>query len=276
MKWLPTSVRFGVALTILLSVLPAKSQSRNWWDDDIWRQPERGFNWYPPDPPKPAASAASRPTPKPSAQPAANIKDLDSIAKVRAELARLRDVAILKPTSENLLAYLEANQYVMDKSAYFADMWRRVVWANPSVDYNARFPAATFAQTAIKEERDRTTDELLALLAKTHGLLFFFRSDCQYCHIQAPVLRMLADRYGVEVLPISMDGGPMPGLPTAKPDNGISRVVTQGQGIDTVPSLFLVSRDQREVIALGAGVLAMDEIVERVRVLLSTKPGQSY
>jgi hypothetical protein len=40
--------------------------------------------------------------------------------------------------------------------------------------------------------------------------------------------------------------------------------------------MYLISRDQKQVIPLGAGVLAMDEIVERIRVLYSTKPGDDY
>jgi conjugal transfer pilus assembly protein TraF len=40
--------------------------------------------------------------------------------------------------------------------------------------------------------------------------------------------------------------------------------------------MFLVSRDQKQVVPLGSGVLALDEIVERARVLTTTKVGQSF
>jgi hypothetical protein len=62
-------------------------------------------------------------------------------------------------------------------------------------------------------------------------------------------------------------------FPTARPDNGISRFVTNGEGIRTVPALFLVSNVDKSVTPVGAGALAGDEIVERIRVLTTTKPG---
>ena len=53
-------------------------------------------------------------------------------------------------------------------------------------------------------------------------------------------------------------------------------VLSRGRGIDTVPAMFLVSRDKKEIVPLGAGVLAMDEMVERIRVLYATKPGDDF
>jgi hypothetical protein len=38
----------------------------------------------------------------------------------------------------------------------------------------------------------------------------------------------------------------------------------------------LVSRDQKQVLQLGSGVLAMDEIVERARVLTTTQVGEAF
>jgi conjugal transfer pilus assembly protein TraF len=116
----------------------------------------------------------------------------------------------------------------------------------------------------------------MASLAKTHGVLFFYRSDCEFCKLQAPIMQMLNQRYGIEVLAVSVDGGGIREFPNAKLDNGISLVVTQGRGVQTVPALFLVSRDQKQVLQLGSGVLAMDEIIERARVLTTTQVGEAF
>jgi len=59
---------------------------------------------------------------------------------------RRRDVDIMKPTPENMLEWQRAQKFVLDKSSMFADMQRRVLWANPEVDYNTVSPAANFAQ----------------------------------------------------------------------------------------------------------------------------------
>lgn len=238
-----------------------------WWGDTPWKNPERGFNWYPPDaPPK---KAARKPEPRP-------IKDMKTMPELQAELARLKDLAIMQPTRDNVRNYLEAQTYVMDKSALFADVARRVVWATPSVDYNNRSPTATFAQLARKDQRSGEQAQTLAELSRDYGLMFFFRSDCPYCHQQAPVLKLLEQQYGMPVLGVSMDGGGLPQFPDARRDNGISMSVSQGQGITTVPALYLVHRESRQAVPIGTGALAIDEIVERVRVLTRTQPGQEF
>ena len=87
---------------------------------------------------------------------------------------------------------------------------------------------------------------------------------------------MLNKNYGIEVLPVSLDGRGIREFPQFKPDNGISQVLSRGRGIETVPAMYLVSRDQKQIIPFGTGVLAMDEIVERIRVLYATKPGDDF
>lgn len=265
-------------ISALTVIKPACAQS-SWWEEDIWANPERGFNWYPPDevpaPKDPKAKAAAAPKAKPAAKPK-NIREMQSVDDIHAEWKRLRDQAILQPTEKNIYAYLDANQWVQDRAQYFQDMWRRVTWKNPDVDYNNRNPNANFAQAAMKDIKFDKTNQIMSDLSKTHGIVFFFKSDCEFCHIQAPILKMMQSRYGIEVLAISMDRGGMKEFPHAKPDNGISMFVSQGRGIDVFPAVYLVSKDKKEVVPLGSGVLAMEEIVERIAVLTSTQPGQDF
>jgi conjugal transfer pilus assembly protein TraF len=244
---------------------------KGWWDGSPWEDPERGFNWYPPDAPPPKKKAEKKPEP-----PKKSIRDMKTLAELQAELNRLREVAIMNPTQANVRAYLEAQAYVLDKSALFADVARRVVWATPQVDYNNRSPVATYAQLSKKDNRTAEQARTLADLARDYGIMFFFRSDCPYCHQQAMVLRILEQQYGMPVLGVSMDGGVLPQFPDARKDNGISMVVTGGEGVQTVPALFLVHRETRQAIPIGTGAMAMDEIVERIRVLTRTQPGQEF
>jgi conjugal transfer pilus assembly protein TraF len=245
----------------------APASPGNWWQDTPWHDSDRGFNWYPPDHPKKAAHATP-PRPK--------IQDMKSMADIKKELDRLKDLAVLQPTPANVHNFLVAQNFVMNKSSTFADVARRVVWQNPDVDYNTRSPTANYALLTKKDMRQAQQHQALSELSRDYGLMFFFRSDCPYCHQQAPVLKLLQNQYGLPVLAVSMDGGGMPGFPDARPDNGISMQASGGRGVDTVPALYLVNRETHESIPIGSGILAMDEIVERIRVLTQTKPGQEF
>lgn len=266
-----TSALFAQTLSRTPDAAEAKPEAAApavpWWEQDIWKDPERGFHYYP---------ELRRPRQKPEDQPKEpaarkSLKDITDLDELKAERERRLKAAVMNPSTENMVAYLEANTLVLQKSAMFADVWRRTVWTHPQFDFNARNPTANFAQVELRQARLMEREGTARDLAADHGLLFFYRSDCPYCKLQAPVLRTLSERYGIEVLPVSLDGGPLEGWPEAKPDNGISRVVSQGRGIEAVPALYLVSRDARQALLLGSGVLAMDEIVERMHVL--TKVG---
>jgi hypothetical protein len=106
----------------------------HWWERSIWGDPERTYQWYPPDPQPPAPQPATA-KPKPL-----DIRAMNSVRAIREELDRLKDVAVMTPTPENVRRFLDAQQFVMEKGAVFADVARRVVWASPDLDYSLRRP----------------------------------------------------------------------------------------------------------------------------------------
>lgn len=243
----------------------------SWWEGSPWRNDERGFHWYP-DPNQPKEEQEA----EPSAPPPPSYKEMKTLEEVRKEIERLKNIAILDPTEENVLTWLEANNWVMDKSSVFADTARRVTWANPQVDYNNRQTTVNTSLSDYRANRRTDVEKNLADLSVDHGIFFFYRSDCRFCHQQAPILQLLKAKYGMNVMAISMDGGPIPNFPDAKPDNGISMVVSNGQGITTVPAIYLVKRDTREAVPIGTGVLAAEEIADRIWILTQTKPGDEF
>lgn len=241
-----------------------------WWEQSIWNDPGRTYQWYPPDPlPKDVEK------PQPAKPKPLEIRDLKTVKAIREELERLKDVAVMTPTPDNVQRFLDAQQVVMDKSAVFADVARRVVWATPGLDYGLRRPTNNAAIQTWKTQRQGDEQSAIAAAMRTHGLYFFMRGDCPYCHQLGPVLKYLESDYGLEVFPISLDGAGVPGYPTPRPDNGIARLL----GMSTVPALYLMPRNPVAgdvPIPIGQGMLSADEIVNRIYVLTQTQPGQAF
>jgi conjugal transfer pilus assembly protein TraF len=251
------------------SLAQADPQVKNWWLDTPRNDPERGYYWYPPDRPpeqKPEDQKQEKPT----------IYDMTEMADLKKELERLKDIAIMNPTEKNVLIFLQAQNFVYDKASLFADVSRRVIWANPDVNYNAKAPTVNFARARYDERQQAEREQTLRDLRDTHAILYFARSDCAYCADQSPILKGFSQNYGMRVLAVSLDGRPLHFFPDAKPDNGISMIASGGSGITTVPAIFLIDRRNQNIMPLGVGVIAGDELAERIRVLIHTQPGQEF
>ena len=230
---------------------------------------ERGWFWreeiIDPVQPKPEKKVE-----RASALPRVAIKEPQplSVAWLRKNLEKYRDQAIDAPSPENVAAYFYLQRVMMDKAHRFTDVAHEVVISDPRLDENVRRPISSFAVQAANREASRTSQDSLSLIAKSTGILFFFRSDCTYCHLQAPLLKVLEDRYGFKVYPVSLDGLPMPGglYPEFHHDQGQAAQL----GVQATPSLFLLNPPGK-VLPLSQGILSLDDLTNRILTVAHTE-----
>ncbi|OJA80688.1 conjugal transfer protein TraF [Burkholderia ubonensis] len=233
------------------------------------------FNWYC-DLKKPAPEQAEAPPPASEPQPAPGERiELPVVAEYW--LRRYSDViprpyVVVDGTPDHIRDYLQLWQMTQEKGAVFADNWRRVVWQDPALDYTLTRPANNAAIKVYDAKRDADEESQLRALAKDHGLIFFFRSDCPYCHAMAPVMRMLADKYGIDVLGVTVDGRGIDEFP--HPADGRSKAAAWG--VERVPALFIGSKQTGDHAPIGFGAMSLSEIVNRIFVLTGTKAGDNF
>ena len=238
--------------------------------DSYWQRQKDGWFWYR-DPPAPAKKPEAVPPPARALSPKDQaLADFEAMQKA---LEELKKVAIMAPSDANLKAYMRFQQRVMARSSVFADTWQRAVWTDPTLDYATQGrPTTNFGLDVYDREQQRTEQTTVASLAQTHGLFFFFRSDCPYCHRFAPVLKRFSEATGMAVFPVSLDGGGLPEYPQAAADNGIAARLN----VTTVPALYLATPAEKDIQPIGFGVLAESEILDRIHVLTRTKPGERF
>ncbi|WP_175709104.1 conjugal transfer protein TraF [Burkholderia ambifaria] len=231
-------------------------------------------NWYCDETEQAQAPApAPASVPPPSAEPERiEIPDIRTAEQMRKELARRLDLATMEPTDDHIRDYLQLWQITQQKGSTFADTWRRVVWQDPALDYTLTRPANNSAIKVFDAQRDQDQETQLRALAKDHGLIFFFRSDCPYCHAMAPAVKMLADKYGIDVLGVSVDGRGIEEFP--HPADGRAQAVAWG--VERVPALFIGSKQTGDHAAIGFGAMSVSEIINRLFVLTGTQPGQTF
>ena len=233
-----------------------------------WADRERGWFWYQlplerkqPKPPSPPTVASHTEAARP-----AEMIEFEALQK---RVEELRNIAIIRPTERNIRNYLAVQAEVIDKASLFADVAQRVIWANPEFDYTVTGRPVNAKALEVYDRAAIDAREGTAIaLAKDHALFFFFRSDCPYCHQFGPYLREFEAKFGLTVVPISVDGGPLlPAFPNPKIDNGIARTLD----VREVPALFLVEPASGRIVPIGYGVLSESELLERLQVV--SQPG---
>ena len=90
----------------------------------------------------------------------------------------------------------------------------------------------------------------------------------------APLLRAFAARHGLDVLAVSLTGEALEGWPEAVPDRG--RAARLGLGKAPVPALVLFDTRTKRAMPVGFGVMAEDQMAERIFALTALEPGHDY
>jgi hypothetical protein len=111
-----------------------------------------------------------------------------------------------------------------------------------------------------------------------YAIIYFGRDTCKASRQQAIILKEVESKFGLPILPVTLDGSVLHLYPDTKPDNGFSIMVSGGQGITRTPTLYLLVRDMNRAFPLSDALLKRDEIVSRINkfvaVLKATQQSQ--
>ena len=196
------------------------------------------------------------------------------IRELRHALEEARAKAVLEPSTENVAAYLHLQRDTLQRAAAFSDAFRRTVWATPALDYTLKRPVGALAKRLWSDERREARAAALAGLNERYGLIYLGHAGCTACEVFGPLLRAFSLRFRLDVLAVSMTGEPLEAWPEAVPDNG--RAARLGLGQAPVPALVLFDSETQRVIPVGFGVLAEDQMAERIFALTALEPGNDY
>ena len=256
----------GTALCVpLLLVLSSPAGAGEW---HAWCGEDLGWHFY--------CDRDDAPDEAPSMVPpeVAPSSAHERILEMRRELEEARATAILDPSPAHVSAYLRLQREALQRSAAFSDSFRRVVWATPDLDYTLRRPVGALAKQLWSDERRTARDTALAKLGERYGLIYLGDPACAGCRVFGPLLRAFALRHRIDVLAVSMTGEALEGWPEAVPDDG--RAQRLGLAGSPLPAVVLFDAATQAVLPVGFGVLAEDQLAERIFVLTSLEAGHDY
>lgn len=263
--------------------------------DSVWQCDTKKTNWYCDEERKKQVTTASqaKPVQTPNSTPVTNaspafasaqtevaqspkkkvtsLSQVETIEDLRQLLKDKEDLAVMHPTEENIKEYLEVWKVSQEKASFFADQWQRVVWKNPHLDYSINHPTTAMGLSVANQQQQQARSDTMQALAQKHGIIFFFRSDCPYCHAVSRVLKVMEGQYGMDVIAASLDGGALPEYPNFKD----GRNLAQKWQIQVVPALFIANKQTSEHAPIGFGAMTLEEIVDRIYAL-TTPTGSSF
>lgn len=242
---------FNLVIAILLLNIASISQADNYYDKHA-----EGWHWYV-DPPQ------ENPAEEKAVDPRIQMK------AVREALQHALDQAILHPTPEHVKQYITLQNQMSDRASEFAQTWKNVLLYNPELDFTLTHPTNQVASQVYRDEQNKAQDEAIRTLAKTSGLFFFYRSNCPYCQRFAPVVKAFSQRYGIAVIPITLDGVALPEFPNSRIDQGqAARFHAK-----VVPALFTVNPYTQQAVPVSYGLTSEAELRNRILQIAQSFPG---
>lgn len=227
----------------------------------FWLDYRRGWHWY--EDPEPEPAQKTLPTPKPAkpAEPDERPPELVQFEQLQKRVEEYRNIAIMNPSEDNVRRYMRLEASIVRRASHFADVAQRVAWATPELDMTLEGrPVNAQAIAVFDRQQAEQRSTTVADLGQTHVLFFFFRSDCPYCHAFAPTLAAFQKRHGLQVVPVSVDGGAIAGFDQFRRDNGIAKTLQVSQ----VPAVFLAEPFSGKITPIGYGVLSEAQLLERI------------
>lgn len=212
-----------------------------------------GWAWYEEEEqPQQAEEIAIEEEPKASA-----LEQID-IAKKRLE--SLFAEALINPSQENLVNYMEAQKEWIGKAADFSNRWGKALLSRPDLDPTATTFATTHygrqLQKAIEQE-EKT--KLIQAVAQEYGLFFFYEGQNKTSQAFAQVVKAFADKYHWTVIGISTDGTPLPEIPSEAESS-----LAEKFGINIFPALLAFEAQTQKAVPLAFGLKSLDQIENNI------------
>ena len=277
-----------VFVSVLALVLSSVGGAHGATEEDYWHDKERGWFWYEPEPvekeEKPEKTAKPEKKkeekvetvelePKPKPKPSTESKSKPEKEKpltaqwLRENIQKYRDKAWNDPTPDNVAAFMAMQQYMLDRSAELAAVTKQVTVANPQLDASSYRPVTGGGRLDLRVKASQQREELLDQVSDKAGLWFFYRGSTPYSAKMAKVAENMQRKHGFTVLPISLDGQPLP--QKWEEAIGPSRI-DQGQAeklsVSVEPAFVLMGKDG-SYNQVGQGMLAIPDLENRTLIV---------
>ena len=221
--------------------------------NDYWKKSKEGWFWYhDPIPPEEKVQETEEQTPDTHPPPPAyTVQELMDLHPddFQEHYNAVLKYAVYKATPENAEKFMEVQDVARRKALRFSKVASYVVQQQPRFSVLKDYPQSSPGKIARLQMQNQEIQTTIANAKGDHALLYFRMPGCKFCVAQDGILSIWQQRYGWPVKPINT---------TERPD------LAAFFGIETTPTLLLITRRKRDAIPVGVGVTSLNRIEQAV------------
>jgi conjugal transfer pilus assembly protein TraF len=161
---------------------------------------------------------------------------------------------------KDMRIFLSLQDYWLKESTRFRLLFQKTMLAYPQYDYQVTHPTSNLGIKITDEVRELQQQNLINSLAKSHGLLFFYRGKSPYDVKQAPIISDFCKHYGLSLIPISVDGMLSSELENSRVDQGQANRM----GVHYFPAVLLVNPKTQQITPVTYGLTTQDVLAQRL------------
>ncbi|WP_020678080.1 conjugal transfer protein TraF [Geopsychrobacter electrodiphilus] len=205
--------------------------------------PERGYWWYE-TPPKQEEQTEEEQSPTIPDYTSQQMMVMDS-DKLKEYAEQVTKEAIRVPSEENVKRHYLVQDVIRRKARAFTNVSEMVWQKYPELTTAKDNPLTAPGRNALTRAQVEERRQELALARKDFALLYLRSDTCEFCQAQDQIIPHVASRLGWKVKPINIDT-----------DSELAKRL----GVETVPTLILISKGSQEFFPVTTGVSSVTEI----------------
>ena len=165
---------------------------------------------------------------------------------------------------EDERVFLALQDYWLREASLHGRLNQKTLLTYPEYDFSVTHPTSDIGVKLSDSLEIKRTEHRIQTIAKTHGLLFFYRSHNPYDIRQIPIVVDFCRKFNLALIPISVDGKISPEIANSRLDKGQAEAL----GVVYFPALLLVNPKTNQTKPLAFGLTTQDVLLRRL--LLAT------
>lgn len=211
------------------------------WYCEVEKKPESDFT----DPETSADQILSLPVP-----PEQKAIMLNALWEVQTKRA------VMTGDRADLKRFLETHRLIATKGVDFARNIQELIETTPAFSDDHSY-LRNVAENVMQEEELKQT---LLAARQRYAIVFVYKAGCVYCGRQLPILLALREKWGIQILGVSIDGAYYQGLDGNITDPNI----TQDPSVQAFPTIILLNKKSPRKIFISKGLTTLDQLEEKI------------